>query len=285
MRPRVDHATLPVVVRQEGIGAHAVEGELQHLHTGQAEAVPQPLHGGGDHPQVLGDERQAAQFPAQRSQEVGPRALDPAPALCSGFPRRHRPAGLEAAEVVEAHQVHQGEGRVRALQPPAVTGGRQALPVVEGVAPQLPGGAEVVRGHAGHHLRLPCGGEAEQLLVGPHVRAVVGHEDRDVADQADSLLRGQALERAPLAEEEELLELLGADLLHQLPARPLEGRRFAPGQLGGPAVPHVQPALPEAALQGHEQGEVREPGAGGLAEGFKARPVPRAGAPAPPGGV
>ena len=93
----------------------------------------------------------------------------------------------EAAEVIDAHQVVERQA-CRTGDPPASSRRFHAVPVVQRVAPQLPGGGEVVGRHARDDRRLRRRRREELLRVGPHLDAVVGHEDRHVADDGDAAL-------------------------------------------------------------------------------------------------
>ena len=170
---------------------------------------------------------------------------------------RHLPVGLEAAEVVEPHGVHQREHGAEALDPPGVAGARERVPPVERVAPELAGRAEVVGRDAGLQGRPAVGGQVEDLRVRPDVRAVVGDEDRDVAHDADAALAGLPPDVRPLLEEEPLLERDLPHLAPELPPRPLERLRVAVHERAVPGAPG-RPAV--RALEGHEEGEVVEPG-------------------------
>ena len=70
------------------------------------------------------------------------------------------------------------------------------VPAVQRVAPALAGGAEVVGRHAGHHGRPAVRVELEQLGPRPDVGALVGDEDRHVADDLDAALVGIGLAAA-----------------------------------------------------------------------------------------
>ena len=195
---------------------------------------------------------------SERLEEAGPRPLRPPPVDRGRGVARHLPVRLEAAEVVEPHAVDEGEHGAEAVDPPGVAGARERVPAVERVAPQLSGGAEVVGGHAGLESGPAVGGELEDLRVRPDVGAVVGDEDRDVAHDLDPAVAGLRAHRGPLLEEQPLLELDLADLARELASRPLERRRLAPDERAVPRVPR-RPAV--RVLEGHEEREVRQPGA------------------------
>ena len=70
-------------------------------------------------------------------EEIGTGPGDP-PALAGRRGAgRDVPGGREAAEVVEADQVHVGQQGAQAVDPPAVSRPAEGLPVVERVAPEL----------------------------------------------------------------------------------------------------------------------------------------------------
>ena len=95
----------------------AVERELQDPHAGESEALPQRGHLRRDDAEVLGDDRQVAQLPPHGLEQCPAGHLDPLPLLRGRRACRHRPAGIEAAEVVDAHEIKQPSGGTDALDP------------------------------------------------------------------------------------------------------------------------------------------------------------------------
>ena len=176
--------------------------------------------------------------------------------------RRNRPVGFEAAEVIDPGHVDHVEDCRDPAGPPVEQEiiGRLfvAIPAIQGVAPALAGGAEIVGGDAGDvgRQQRPVI-EGEDRLVGPDVDTVEADIDRDVAEQADArLLRGQA-QQVPLAEKFELLELEIAEPRHVFLSEGGKRVGMPLRQFRGP----VEPAgVAEPLLDGHEQGVVIEPG-------------------------
>ena len=123
----------------------------------------------------------------------------PVPGQRVAGPRRHRPVGDEAAEVVDAGEVVEVERAPQPLDPPAVAAPLQRRPVVERVAPQLALVGERVGRRAGDGAGL------EQLGVGPVVGAAGRDVDRDVADQLHAAVERVAAQRRPLAVEADLV--------------------------------------------------------------------------------
>ena len=90
----------------------------------------------------------------------------------------------------------------------------------------------------------------------PDVGAVVGDEDRQVADQRDAQRRAVSFQREPVAREEELLEALLIDLATQRLAGAVQRLRIARAQLGLPFGPRP---LAARALDRRVEREVLEP--------------------------
>ncbi len=158
--------------------------------------------------------------------------------------------------MVEAHQVHLGQRCAQAGRPPGIAGLFRRGPIVDWVAPKLAGGAEIIGRHAGIDQLAAVAVEQEQMRVRPDVGGIVRSEKGGIADDFHAALAGMTSQRVPLAEEEELPELLPADGLRKLSS----GR----GQRLGLARPQRRgPILPAGAalvlLQGHEEGVVIEP--------------------------
>ena len=199
VRPRVDDAVLAVRVRPVRVVRKLVEAELEHVHPGEAELVPQPDDRLGDHAEILGDQRQRAQLGRDGVEELAARPGPPRPVLGRVRLGRHGPVGDEAAEVVDAHEVVELERPAEALDPPAVARRAHRRPVVDRVAPALALVGEGVGRDAGDDV-----GD-EELGMREVVGAVLGDVDREVADQPDAALVRVALERAPLALEAHLV--------------------------------------------------------------------------------
>jgi hypothetical protein len=257
VRAGVGDAAPRVVVRQERVRRVAVEGELQDLHARQLELVAQRLDVRRDRAEVLGDDRQVAERVARRLQERGA-GSGPVAALDGGLRARgDLPVALHADEVIDAQHVDLREHHAQALDPPLVAARRHHVPAVQRVAPELPGRAEVVGRHARDDRRLALRVEEEEIGVGPHVGAVVGDEDRDVADDADAALVCVAAQSRPLAEERHLTELVFEDGARELRPRRRQRVRVAGDQLRGPGAPRRELVL---LLERHEEREVLEPG-------------------------
>ena len=103
------------------MSAFAVERELQHLHPGEVQVLAELADVGRDDAQVLGDERQAAQRLAGGPEEVLAGPGDPLALAGRGGAGRDVPGGGEAAEVVEADEVHVVQQGAQPVDPPAVT--------------------------------------------------------------------------------------------------------------------------------------------------------------------
>ncbi len=258
----VGHAMDRVVMRQEGAVRPAAvihaEAKLQDLHSWQAKGIAQLVHIRRDHAQVLGDDRQIAQAGLDGAEEIHPRRRHPtAISGCLG-PAGHLPVGAETAEMIDAHDVHLAQHGADALQPPSVAGSLVHLPAVKRVTPQLAAGRIIVRRHPGNHSWAAFRVQEEKLRVGPDIRAVMGDEDRDIADDLDLALARSLVHRIPLAEENELAEGMPLDRLGVLAASGSQRLRLA--------IPKRRlPGHPGRSLmsffQRHEQGKILQPGA------------------------
>src|SRR5208337_576799 len=168
-----------------------------------------------------------------------------------------------AAEMVEPHQVEEGERSAETLNPPPESVGLQHIPAIDRIAPKLPGGAEVVGRHAGHHGRMASIVEVEEFRVGPDVCAVVRHVDGNVAHQADVALPAIGLEVSPLAEKLELPVLDDVQLGRKTAPPFADCVRFAAANLCVPCTPSGSIVY---VLYGQEEREVVEPGTGVFTE-------------------
>ena len=198
------------------------------------------------------------------SKSAAPGPLTQWPLLRGRLGRGDLPGGLEPPEMVDAHDVHDRQRALDPLDPPAVAVLRHHVPAVVRIAPALPGFREVVRRHAGDHGGVAFAIQFELIGPRPHVRAVLGYEDRDVADDLDTQFVGALLQRAPLISEEPLHILVIGRPLADLAAVVGQCARLAHADIARPVVPA---SAAEIALQRHEEAVVGQPGSVLLLEG------------------
>ena len=157
--------------------------------------------------------------------------------------------------MIQADDIVHVEGGADTALPPGETVGFHGVPVVDGIAPVLAGGRELVGRRAGDTHRITGGVDLKELGRGPHLDGVARDIDGQVADDQDVALVGIGLEAAPLTIEEVLRHLVvehargmgGADL----------GRSLAAGtELCGPLPKGLETAL---LLDGHELAVGDEP--------------------------
>src|SRR5262249_34561340 len=149
--------------------------------------------------EILGDQGQVTELTLDRSEEVRAGPGPPVAGLRRRVPRRNRPVGDEAAEVVDATEVEELERAPEPLLPPAKDGRTVDRPVVERVPPALAGRAERIGRRTGD---LTVGEQLRPALV---VGAAVGDVDRQIADEADAALGRVLAQPTPLPLEAHLI--------------------------------------------------------------------------------
>ena len=140
--------------------------------------------------------------------------------------------------MVDAQPIEHAARRVQAAQPPAELVAPHFFPVIQGVAPALAVGAEIVRGHARHAQGGEVLSELEKLRFGPGVGGIFGHIDGHIAKQGDALLIYIFAQRAPLAEKQPLAVAVEISVL-------LEGRGVHAAEIlifAGPLCPQIAAA-------------------------------------------
>src|SRR5262249_12933121 len=138
------------------------------------------MHTWGDLSKVLSDEGEVTECLMDRREERRTWTWHPASTeRGSGFPR-HLPVSGKTPEVVESYVVYQRKRAANALDPPGIARLLEDIPAVEGVAPELAGGAEVIGWDSGHNQGPPPLVKREELWMRPDVSAVVRDEDRQV---------------------------------------------------------------------------------------------------------
>ena len=157
--------------------------------------------------------------------------------------------------MVQTDDVVHVEGGSDAAFPPGEVVCFHGVPVVDGVAPILAGGRELVGRRSRDADGIAGGVDLKELGRGPHLDGVARDVDGQVADDQDVALVGIGLEAAPLAIEEILRHLVvkhalgvgGADLV---------GCLAAAAELLGPLPKGLEPAL---LLYGHKLAVGNEP--------------------------
>ena len=257
MGANIAYTVALVGVGQIVAGLPAVKGKFQHLHAGKAGVGQKLVDLRRQEAQVLGDDVQAVEPAGEDPHQIHARPFPPAAAPGGLRPVGHCPVALQAPEVVDTDDIEETAGSLYPADPPAEAIPFHGVVVVEGIAPQLSVGAEIIRRHTGNlcgNVALP---QLEKLRFRPHVGGVHGHIDGKVADDLDAQTVDVFPQGDPLAVEEELevaveihilLELLGV-ARHCL-------RLSQPDVLVRP----LQPALhAEVALYRHIQSIVGQP--------------------------
>ena len=264
VRARVRDRVAPVVGRVVRVALAAAERPEEHDHPRQPELVAERVDRRRDVAEILRDQRQVAELALDRAEQLGAGAGPPAPALRRRVPRRNRPVGDEAAEVVDAGEVDELEGAPEPLAPPVEAGRAVDGPVVERVPPALAGRAERVGRRAGDLAAR------EQLRPAIVIGAAVGDVDRHVADQPDAALGRVGPQRPPLPLEAHLV----GERLRAGEARPAAG----PEGMARDEVLHLAGRDPRARAGRGAAGRPRTPTATCTAS--RTRRAARAAAPA-----
>src|SRR5216684_1650009 len=174
----------------------------------------------------------------------------------SWFARRNLPELGKPAEMIEADVVKIARDPAHPVDPPRIPLLLHHVPAIKRIAPALPVCAEKIRGHAGDDFGIEVGVQTKQIGVGPDIGAVEIYEDRDVAHDANRMLRAIGSKRLPLFEEKELHGAADIEIVEHFRVSLLDRRRIAMSQFAGPVVPAFQL---EARTQTIEEDEVIEP--------------------------
>ena len=257
MRAGVDHAVSDMIVGQVGVGWAGIKGELQDLHAGKAETVAQGLDLGGDDAQVFGNDRQIPQRRTDGFEQASPRRGHPRAALRRPLFGRHLPGRLETAEMIDADTVEQCKCVAEAFDPPVEPLSFQRFPVVERVAPQLAGLAEVVGRYAGYGGRPPLVVQQKEIQVAPDIGRIIGHKDRDIADERHAPAGRICPQRLPLTGKLPLQVFLDPDFGPQFTRGLLVGLSREERRFPGPFLPTFSLVR---LFEGHEERKIVQPG-------------------------
>ena len=178
----------------------AAERPLQDDDAGQARArLRRRTTGRRDQAEILRDERQVAERAARRVERLGARTRTPAAARGGLVPPGIAQYATKPRKWSMPRHVDELERAPEALGPPAVVRRAVRAPVVERVAPVLPG-RRVAVGRRARDLAF-----AEQLGMRDVLGAAGGDVDRHVAEDADAAITCVLAQRAPLALEANLV--------------------------------------------------------------------------------
>ena len=183
----------------------------------------------------------------------------------------HRPIALKAPEMVDADHVVQLLRAAHPADPPAKAVPLHGVVAVQGISPELSVRGEIVRRDAGN-----LGGKAlliqlEHLRGRPGVGGVQRDIDGHIPDDADAQAVDIFFQLAPLLVEKELDIGKQLDVRFQLLPGLFQGLGFAQAQGLRPLRPGLHVIL---ALQGHEQGVIRQPLFVLFLKGLYGLPVP-----------
>lgn len=157
--------------------------------------------------------------------------------------------------MIQADDIVHVEGGADTALPPGETVGFHGVPVVDGIAPVLAGGRELVGRRASDAHGITGGVDLKELGRRPHLDGVTRDIDGQVADDENVALVGIGLEAAPLAIEEVLRHLVVEHTLRMVGAD-LGGSLAAGAELRGPLPKRLETAL---LFDGHELAVGDEP--------------------------
>ena len=110
---------------------------------------------------------------------------------CGGFGSRNFPIGGDAAEMVDPNDIVKLKDAAEAMDPPGEAAFFVKVPAVEGVAPSLSDGAEIVGWN-------PCNGggltpviQVKKFGVAPDIGAIMGNENGNIPNDGDAPLFGR----------------------------------------------------------------------------------------------
>src|SRR5271169_1275855 len=97
------------------------------------------------------------------------------------------PCGRKTAKMIEQNYIDVNQQGPQAIDAPLESGLAQGVPVVDGIAPELSLGAEVVGRHAGDETRPKVVIEEKKLGASPHITRIRRYEKWQITNQANAL--------------------------------------------------------------------------------------------------
>ena len=136
--------------------------------------------------------------------------------------------------MIQSDDIHVCEQSVDSIYPPTIPRSAKSIPVVNGITPKLPLGAEAIWRHAGDESGTTLFIKQEQLGVCPHLAGVRRDEEWQVADQADVSSMGVLFEALCLSKQDKLGETKLIKERKNFSSRGLQNSRCSPEQVGWP---------------------------------------------------
>src|SRR5512133_1305571 len=139
VRAGVRHGVGVELVRKVNVRAGIPEAELHDTHAWNLEALAEGSHVFGDHAEIFRDKRQIAELAPENREQVVARTRHPAAVHSGRLTGRGLPISLESTEVVEADVIAKHQRPADPLHPPVIAAVAECVPLVERIAPALPG--------------------------------------------------------------------------------------------------------------------------------------------------
>ena len=252
----IDDTVLDMVMGQINIGRTRAERKLQDLHAGKFVVIAKRLNLLRNDTQIFGNDRKRSESGDQPIEKMPsgtghPRTLNSG--LVTG---RHMPGGLEPAKVVDTYAVELCKQVPEAFHPPVVPPQCQCVPVIERIAPQLSGIAEIIRRHTGHDCWFTASIQQENIPISPHIGRIISYEYRNVPDHCNALGRSIRAQMPPLAGELPLQVFVDTDLGTQFNRGLL---KVGTVQKGGRSRPLMPAFSLVALLKSHKECIIMQP--------------------------
>src|SRR5262245_24095978 len=106
----------------------------------------------------------------------------------------------EAAEMIQANDVHVSQQRAQTGDAPAIPGLAKHIPVIYRITPKLPLRAEVVGRYSRNKTWAMLLVQNKELRMRPYVARVGRYEEGEITDQAQSFAAGMNFESLALTE-------------------------------------------------------------------------------------
>src|SRR3984885_1172973 len=104
--------------------------------------------------------------------KAGSRTRHPPPGLSRWRSGWNVPCSRESAEVIQANHIDVSQQHPQPIDAPPITSRTHRIPVVNGIAPHLTLGAEIIRRNSGNEARPMRFIEQEELRVRPNIAGI-----------------------------------------------------------------------------------------------------------------
>ena len=205
-----------IIMRQIITLLSGIKGKLQYLHSRISSIFYQLNHTLCKIPQILSNNIYVSQFFFYCLKQFNTRTFFPFSILCCFMTKRNCIIFIKTAEMVYPNHIIEFVAISQTLNPPCIPCFSVIIPIIQRISPKLSCCSKCIRRAACHTNRITRLIKLKQFWIRPRVRTVKGHINRNISNNADSIIVCILFQFAPLFHKFILLEIDKTNLFCQL---------------------------------------------------------------------